>query len=307
MKKQIIQDLIDKVPIIESTATKFFDKVQVKFNPSSARGVLVIGFSEYSWIEPTGDALKLQRDLINTYEDWYSQGTQIIAKLIPDRRPDFVKLYEYNRAIIELEKEIWSQDKEPYINDFLRNLGKQSSIIKSLLIFLNEEETSEVVSSTQQIPSDVLSDLDKYIYIDLKAQLTILSQQYSRIETDIKDLAQKVEGIGRITINNLNNNIAKTGSIRISNENIVKLAKPEIDEELIRLKDELKEKENNKEVETSDKQILEDLIESVLTEKNPKIEWLKDKISKIKYWGSKVGLLINKLKEITDMFGLDIN
>ena len=54
--------------------------------------------------------------------------------------------------------------------------------------------------------------IDMALFIDLKSQMTILSQQYSRIETDIKDLAQKVEGIGRITINNMNNNVAKTGA-----------------------------------------------------------------------------------------------
>lgn len=130
--------------------------------------------------------------------------------------------------------------------------------------------------------------------------MTILSQQYSRIESDIKDLAQKIEGIGRITINNLNQNTAKTGNINISNENLVKWVKPDLDLELEKLKVELK----SSEAEDSDKKIIEDLIDTVLQEKNPKLEWLKEKITKLKYWGTKAGLLFDKLKEYSEALGV---
>ncbi|MHA7100842.1 hypothetical protein [Roseivirga pacifica] len=168
-----------------------------------------------------------------------------------------------------------------------------------------ESKPEETGKSEQSLPESGLpnsssSNIDLSMYIELKSQMTILSQQYSRIESDIKDLAQKIEGIGRITINNLNQNTAKTGNISISNENLVKWVKPDLDEELKKLKEELK----SSEAEESDKEIIEDLIDTVLQEKHPKLEWLKDKVTKLKYWGTKAGILFDKLKEYADALGI---
>lgn len=305
MTKEQIENLLSKVPEIEGLVKTFFQKVQVKYSPSGVGSVVVIGFSDYSWAEPTGETLEVQLKLIDTYEDWYSQACQIIDNLMPSRKPDLVDLYEKNKDIIELNDQIWSQDKSKFENNFLRNLGKQKSMLSSTLSMLGNAPEKQSNSAQKQYESinNRNNEIDLSMYIDLKAQMTILSQQYSRIESDLKDLAQKIEGIGRITINNLNNNTAKTGNISISNENLIKWVKPDLDEELKRLKEEVKKKD----VEESDKKILEDLIETVLKEKNPKIEWLKDKISKIKYWGSKAGLLLGKLKELADAIGLTEN
>lgn len=302
MDKKYIQELLDKTSGIEELVNNFFDQVQVRYSPSSGGNVVVIGFSDYSWVEPTGEVLETQRQLINEYEDWYSQSGEVIANVMPDRRPDFVKLYEENKEIIELEKQIWSDKKDRFKNDFLRNFGKQQSMLKSTLSMLSVENESKKnhEADTPQNQRTNTGSMDTSVYIDLKAQLTILSQQYSRIESDIKDLAQKVEGIGRITINNMNQNVAKTGPINISNENLVKWVKPDLDEELKRLKEELKEKEADK----SDKQILNDLIETVIKKDSPKVDWLRDKVSQIKYWGLKIGVTIEKIKEYAEALGL---
>ena len=73
-----------------------------------------------------------------------------------------------------------------------------------------------------------------------------------------------------------------------------------MDEELKKLKEELK----STETEESNKEIIEDLIDTVLQEEHPKLEWLKDKIIKLKYWGTKAGLLFDKLKEYADALGI---
>jgi hypothetical protein len=296
MKKEQVENLLSKVPEIESLVKSFFQNVQVKYSPSRG-GVIVIGFSDYSWVEPTGEILKIQLELIDKYEDWYSQTNQVISQTIPGRKPDLVDLYEKNKDIIELNGQIWSQDKSKFENGLLRNLGKQKSMLSSTLSMLENNQQSE---SDATISNANLGNLDLSMYIELKSQMTILSQQYSRIESDIKGLTQKIEGIGRITINNLNHNIAKTGNISISNENLVKWVKPDLDEELKKLKEELK----SSDVEDSDKEIIDDLIDSVLKEKYPKLEWLKDKISKLKYWGTKAGLIFDKLKEYADALGM---
>jgi len=304
MNKEQIENLLSKVPEIEGLLKSFFQKVQVKYSPSGGGGVVVIGFSDYFWVEPTGETLNIQLELIDKYEDWYSQTSQIINKIIPGRKPDLVELYEKNKGIIELNEQIWSQDKSKFENNFLRNLGKQKSMLSSTLNMLQSkpeksEQTDQQVAESG-IPNATNSYIDLSMYIELKSQMTILSQQYSRIESDIKDLAQKIEGIGRITINNLNQNTAKTGNISISNENLVKWVKPDLDEEL----EKIKEKLESSEAEDSDKKIIEDLIDTVLKEKHPKLEWLKDKITKLNYWGAKAGLIFDKLKEYADALGI---
>jgi DNA mismatch repair ATPase MutS len=307
MNKKQIEDLLKKVSEIEELAKAFFQKVQVKYSPTGGGSVVVIGFSDYSWVEPSGDTLNAQLELIDKYEDWYSQTSKIISNIMPSRKPDLVDLYEKNKDIIELKEQIWSQDKSKFENNLLRNLGKQKSMLSSTLSMINikPKEGKEEKKGDNNIESNNYGQpgLDISMYVDLKSQMTILSQQYSRIESDIKDLAQKIEGIGRITINNLNQNTAKTGNISISNENLVKWVKPDLDDELKKLKEELQ----SKDVEGSDKEIIDDLIETVLKEKNPKLEWLKDKISKIKYWGNKAGLLIGRLKELADAIGITEN
>ncbi|MHA7100843.1 hypothetical protein [Roseivirga pacifica] len=92
MNKEHIESLISKVPEIEGLLKSFFQKVQVKYSPSGGGGVALIGFSDYSWMEPTGEALKTQLELIDKYEDWYSQTSQIINKITPGRKPDLVEL-----------------------------------------------------------------------------------------------------------------------------------------------------------------------------------------------------------------------
>ncbi|AMC10237.1 hypothetical protein Lupro_02760 [Lutibacter profundi] len=301
MKKKQVEELISKVTDIEKLAELFFQKIQVKYSPSGSSGVIVLGFSDYSWVEPNGEILKIQLDLIDKYEDWYSQANQIISSFIPDRRPDFVDLYEKNKDIIELKEQIWSQDTSKFKNNFLRNIGKQKSMLSSTISIIgvnSDDKQNETNISTQY--SNMNNRVDMSFYIDLKSQMTILSQQYSRIESDIKDLAQKIEGIGRITINNLNQNTAKTGNISISNENIIKWVKPDLDEELKQLKNELK----TKNIEKSDKKIIDDIIDTILKEKHPKIDWLKDKVSKLMYWGTKAGIVLHKLKEFADALGI---
>mgnify|MGYP001052349899 CR=1 FL=1 len=304
MNKEQIETLLSNVPDIENLIKNFFQKVQVKYSPSGGGGVVVIGFSDYFWVEPTGEALEIQLELIDKYEDWYSQTSQIIASLMPSRKPDLVDLYEKNKDIIELNDQIWSQDKSKFENNFLRNLGKQKSMLSSTLSMLENNPASkgknQETKSENMLPNTNNGNINSSMYIELKSQMVILSQQYSRIESDIKDLAQKIEGIGRITINNLNQNTAKTGNITISNENLVKWVKPDLDEELKKLKNDLK----SSEAEESDKEIIEDLIDTVLKEKHPKLEWLKDKITKLKYWGTKAGLLFDKLKEYADALGI---
>ena len=304
MNKEQIENLLSEVPEIEKLIKSFFQKVQVKYSPTGGGGVVFIGFSDYSWVEPTGDTLTIQLELIDKYEDWYSQTSQVVNKIIPDRKPDLVELYENNKDIIELNKKIWSQDKSKFENSLLRNLGKQKSMLSSTLKMLetNSETAGQMEQSTAEsgLVHTNSNSVGLSTYIDLKSHMTILSHQYSRIESDIKDLAQKIEGIGRITINNLNQNTAKTGNISISNENLAKWVKPDLDEELKKLKEELK----STEAEESDKEIIEDLIDTVLQEEHPKLEWLKDKITKLMYWGTKAGLLFDKLKEYADALGI---
>jgi hypothetical protein len=293
-KKKLIRDLLTQVSDIESLVDRFFSVVEVKYSPSNTGGgVVFIGFSDYYWKEPTGEALSAQKELINNYEEWFTQSNQMISEAIPDRRPDFVKLYEDNKEIIELDKKIWSDNTESFKNDFIRNLGKQKSILNSCLKFIDAYPEK---GSIQEGNSDISSSM----IIDLKAQMTILSQQYSRIESDLKDLSRQIESIGRVTINNLNQNTARTGPINISNENLIKWVKPDLDEELKKLNAEVKEKN----LEKSDEQIIQDLIKTVLSEENPKIEWLKDKITKIKYWGNKVGITIKRLNELAEALGV---
>lgn len=302
MNKKYIDELLEEVPKIEKMVHDFFNLVQVKYSPSSGGRIIVLGFSDYSWDEPTGNVLDIQRELINSYEDWFSQTNNVISKIIPDRRPDFVKLYEENKEIIELKTRIWSNSKEKFKNNFLRNIGKQKSILSSTLGMLKSNNTIEKKEANDNsLKVNTNSSIDAALYIDLKAQMTILTQQYSRIEADIKDLAQKVEGIGRITINNMNNNIAKTGAIKISNENLIKWAKPDLDKELKRLKGQIQDKD----IDNGNKQIIKDLIDLVLETKNPKIDWLKEKISQIQYWGSKAGIVMTRFQEIADAFGAD--
>jgi bacterioferritin (cytochrome b1) len=51
------------------------------------------------------------------------------------------------------------------------------------------------------------------------------------------------------------------------------------------------------------KKIITGLIKDILKEDNPKVEWLKDKLSKLKCWSSKAGLVITKLKTFADLLG----
>ena len=303
MDTGFINELINRVAVIERMTNSFFDIVTVKYSPTPSN---IIGFSSYSWIEPNGEVLKIQRELINEYEDWYSQCNHVINKFIPDRRPDFSKMYEENTKIIELEEEIWTNDKDQFKNDFLRNLGKQKSMLVSTISLskMKEKEsrkkTGKIKDTSQNTP--ISSYVDMNYLIELKAQISILSQQYLRIENDIRNLAQKVDGIGRITINNMNNNVAKTGSIKISIENLNKWVKPDLDKELKELKKELV----SKKIDQTDKNTINDLIDDVVKEKKPKIEWLKDKMSKVIYWGTKSGLAMTKIKELINAYGIEI-
>lgn len=304
MDTGFINELIKRVVGIERMTNSFFDIVAVKYSPTPSN---VIGFSSYSWIEPTGEVLKAQRELINEYEDWYSQCSHVISKFIPDRRPDFSKMYEENTKIIGLDEEIWTNDKNQFKNDFLRNLGKQKSMLLSTISLSKIQEKSTRKKTGNQIDksenTQPTSNIDLTYLIELKAQVSILSQQYLRIENDIRNLAQKVDGIGRITINNMNNNVAKTGAIKISIENLNKWVKPDLDKELNEIKKELA----SKKIKKTDKDTINGLIDDVVQEKKPKIEWLKDKMSKVIYWGKNAGLAMTKIKELMDAYGIEID
>ncbi len=288
-----IEELIKKVEDIEKEIKDFFEIVQVEYNRNPSG---VIGFSEYHWVQPKEKILEVQIKSLELYEEWYSSIQPIVSRLHPDRNADLNDMYEKNKEILELKKTIWSSDKEKFQNNFLINLSKQKSILSSTKEFVSEGEIdTEIMSSGEQNSTN----LEQNMYINLMSQIAILSNQFSRYESDIRDLSQKIDSIGRITITNINQNMAKTGEINITHEYLVKGMKQELDEELKDLDSKVKAIGDGEQ-----KTIIKDLIKDVLDEKNPKVEWLKDKLSKLKYWGSKAGLAIIKLKVFTDILGI---
>ncbi len=266
---------------IEANVKTFFSKISVTYKPLPPN---FIGWSDYSWEAPKDEALNIQIKLLEDYGEWYSIIDSIISKFNPNRKAELNSLYEKNKSILELREKIWKEDKDKFRDDFLKNLALQKSVLSGIKTLIGEKGYSELKNDG---------------YINLKSEIVVMKQTVSRIDDNINDILQKMESLGRITINNINNNSVKTGNINIVNETIIKMIKPDLDKELNALEKTLKNSTENDNI-----KIIKELIKEVLESKNPNFEWLKEKLSKIITNGSKISLAMGELIKLGRTFGI---
>jgi len=302
INEQKIKLLIERAKGIEESAKSFFKVVQVTYIPLNNSFEYYI--SEYDWKEPVGDILKKQRSVIELYESWYTISSSIIHKVIPDRKADFVDNYERNKDILDLNTEIYNRKTEKFLNEFLINLTKQVSLLTSTLDLLDELSEGKRVTKTLTASGSSGGGgggggFRDYNFLDLKTEVKVLNHRFSRFESDIKDLSQKLDNIGRITLNVINQAHAKVGDINFKNEFLIQGMKPELDVELKSLGEE------NQKKSTEHKDMINDLIVEVIKEKNPKFDWLKEKLDKINYYASKAGIMISGLSKFLKILGVD--
>lgn len=150
---QEVEKLIDEITKIRDDSITFFNNQPIHYEPANkpGSGFVVIGLSDYHWSEVVDEQKETQQELIDSYDVWYGTSNGIISKLLPQKTNDFVQNYDRVTKLLKLQEQIWSDNKEDYINQFKEKINEQikcleisKNIIPKISSVFEGERSSEI-------------------------------------------------------------------------------------------------------------------------------------------------------------------
>lgn len=295
MDKIIFDELLEKIEQIQNEAEEFINSVQIIYEP--VQGGVLFEISNYRW-DIQDHVIQREKKLVGHYNKWYNIAKRVIDEYMPANLDDFISSDNIIVGIIELKRQLWSDDKTELIRELTINIEKQKSIISSIKEMSRKSmllKRGKIKNFDNSIPQQ--QSIDISTLIEIKTLMNILVNQNQRIESEIRDLKSNFQNIGRISIQNTNQSSARTGDIDNTNEVVIKWMKPQLDKHLTEISKELE----TMDVEDNDRKAVEEQIKSIKSDSNPTPRNLKEKLTIIINKLSKVDQFLKNHKELIDI------